>query len=354
MTWEDACLILGISPTASAAEIEKQYLYKANLLHPDKNMNLSQSLREKAEEELKKVNVAHEFLKKQQNRPNNGPPKLHLTVSHVRFNVEEGQKKTTTFKINNTGGPFTNFWMDDSPSQWLKVVEVKSLSDAPLPIEVTIEATGIGVSNEHSECMLPIRIENQQTSTKDEIKLKIELNLKSPAGTSSTPDTKFLNIPKMGKWLIVLLFILGLSILGLGISLFAGNFISFWVLIGFSCAFSLEKWFIKTINKSKITKVLYRFLLNVSILSLLGLLIWSGVQLFSHHFFKSALIGSFIFIGEFVFFIWIWRIIAKYSSQWPSMKLTIFSLIAVFFVFAFAGVSPFLELKDNFFAIFKK
>jgi hypothetical protein len=358
MTWEEACLVLGVLPTASATDIEKQYLYKANLLHPDKNMNLSQNLRAKAEEELKKVNAAHELLKNQHNRPNNGPPKLHVTLSHVRFNVDTGQKKSTTFKISNIGGPFTNFWMDDSPAQWLKVLEVKSLSDTPLPIEVTIEATGISTPKGHTECFLPIRIENEPNHTKDEIKLKIELNLKSATtstssvGKSSPSRGITLGTLKMQKWVTVLVLVLGLAIIGLGISLYIGNYISLWVLVGFSCIFSLEKWFSKYVTKLKTTHRLYRLLLNLAFLSLLGLLVWSGIQLFSHHYFKSALIGSLIFIGEFVFFVWIWRVVAKHSSQWPSMKLTIFSLIVLFFVFAFAGVSPFLEMKDSFFALF--
>jgi hypothetical protein len=359
LTWEEACSILGVPTTASDEEIQTQYKYKAQLLHPDKHMNSPQSVREKAEQEFKKVNDAHDFLKDPKNRPNNGPPKLHLTVGRVRFNVDTGQKKRTTFKISNIGGPFTSFWMDDSPSHWLKVVEVKSLSDAPLPIEVTIEATGIGIQSDHSECILPIRIENKPANTKDETKLKIEMKLKSASvkssygGSSSSSISTIFHIPKLQKWLVVLIFILGFSILGLGISLFAGNYISLWILFGFSCIFSLEKWFSITIKKYKTAGHLYKLLLNLAILSLLVLLIWSGVELFSHHFFKSALIGSLIFIGEFVLFILLWRTVAKHGSQWPSVKLTVFSLVVLFFVFAFAGVSPFTVMKNHLFSLFK-
>jgi hypothetical protein len=354
MTWEEACQILGVPLTATAAEIQKQYIYKVNIFATDRLAAMPERIRHLAEEDFKKINVAHDFLKDPRNKPNSSPPKLHVTLSHVRFNVETGQAKRTTFKINNTGGPYTNFWMDDSPAQWLKVMEAKSLSDAPLPIEVTIEATGMSVPKGHAECFLPIKIENEPTQKKDEIKLKIEMNLKSsspeppPPGTPSPP----LGLSKIQKWLKALLLIVGLSVLGLGISLYAGNNIPLWVFTGFSCFFSLEQWYKNIIIRYKLIHGLYKLLLNLSLLSLLGLLIWSGIKLFSHQFFKTALIGSFIFIGEFVIFVWIWKFTARHGSQWPSMKLTIFSLIALFFVFAFAGVSPFLEMKNSFFALF--
>jgi hypothetical protein len=353
MTWEEACQILGVLPTASAAEIHNQYIYKAQLLHPDKTINSPQSVREKAEEELKKVNAAYDFLKDPQNRPNNSPPKLHINLSHVRFNVDVGQKKSTTFQIDNIGGPYTNFWMDDSPSSWLKVTEVKSLTDAPLPIEVTIEATGTNISKKHSECFLPIKIENEQTKNKDEARLKIELKIKPSTGQSLTPISIISRIPKIQKWITALILTVALSIFGLGISLFVGNYLPLWILLGFSSIFSIEKWFSNIIKKHKAINRLYRFLLNLSILLVLALLIWSGFKLFTHQFFQSSIIGSFIFIAEFIFFIWIWKVVAKHSAQWPSMKLTIFSLVVLFLVFAFAGVSPFMELKDNFFSLFK-
>jgi hypothetical protein len=347
-TWEEACQILGVLPTASAAEIHSQYIYKAQLLHPDKTVNSPPSVRVKAEEELKKVNAAYDFLKDPRNKPNNGPPKLHISLSHVRFNVDPGQKKSTIFKINSTGGLFTKFWMDDSPAPWLRVAEVKSLTNDPLPMEVTIEATGMGDPSGHFECFLPIRIENEQTKTKDEIRLKIELKIKPSVGTTDSHGKS----KKIQNWLMALILIFALSICGLGISLFVGNFIPFWILFGFSIIFSVEKWFSYIIQKHKGIGKLYKLLLNLSILSVLGLLIWSGIRLFSHQFVDSSLVGSLIFLAEFVFFIWMCRVAAKNGKQWPSMKLTVFSLIFVFLVLAFAGVSPFNELKDNFLASF--
>jgi hypothetical protein len=69
MNLEQACNILGVSQMASPEEIRMQYLYKANLLHPDKTQYLAENLRNKAEEELKLVNQAHDFLRLPSNRP---------------------------------------------------------------------------------------------------------------------------------------------------------------------------------------------------------------------------------------------------------------------------------------------
>jgi len=357
LTWEEACQILGVPLTATMAEIKARHLHWKQLLRTDKKASLPQSVRLSIKDDLKKINAAYDFLSNQQNRPNSAPPKLHITLGHVRFTVDTGQKKTTTFQIDSIGGPYTNFGIDNSPAPWLKVTEIKRLSDAPLPVQVTLEATGMGILKKRMECFLPIRIENEPTKIKDEIKLKVELNLKPTSTNDSSAETSFpsknktLNTP---KWVMALVFVLALSLIGFGIGLFVGNYISLWVLIGFACIFSLEKWFIKYVTKQKATHRIYRLLLNLAILSLLGLLVWSGIQLFSHQFFKSALIDSVIFIGEFVFFVWIWVIVAKHSSQWPSMKLTIFSIIVLFIIFAFAGVSPFLEWKDSFFALFRE
>jgi len=69
MNWAEACNILVIQPTAAPEEIRMQYRYKANLLHPDKTLYLAENLRKKAEEELKLINQAHEFLELSANRP---------------------------------------------------------------------------------------------------------------------------------------------------------------------------------------------------------------------------------------------------------------------------------------------
>ncbi len=164
-----------------------------------------------------------------------------------------------------------------------------------------------------------------------------------PPGNKSDKRGHF----RVPSWLTALLLVFSLSIAGLGISMFVGSFIPLWLLLGFSIIFSIEKWFYYFTRKHKGLGKLYRLLLNLSILSLLGLLVWSGIRLFAHQFTQSSLVGSLIFLAEFVFFIWMWRVVARNSWRWPSMKLTVFSLICLSIVFAFAGVQPMSLYKDN-------
>ncbi len=132
---------------------------------------------------------------------------------------------------------------------------------------------------------------------------------------------------KISNWVLSLLLIFALSIIGLGITFFIGNSIPFWLMFGFSLIFSIEQWFHYLIRKYKSIGKLYRLILNCSTLSLLALIVWSSIRLFSQQFTSSPLFGSLIFLAEFVLFIWMWRVVSKNSWRWPSMKLTIFSLL---------------------------
>ena len=152
---------------------------------------------------------------------------------------------------------------------------------------------------------------------------------------------------RIQNWLIALLFIVALSIIGLTISIFVGSFVPFWILLGFSFIYSVEKWFIYVTRKYKGIGKLYRLFLNLSILSLFGLIIWSAIKLFSQQLVHSPLAGSLILLAEFIFFIWMCIVVSKNSWRWPSMKLTVFSLIVAFIIFAFAGVPPMSAYKDN-------
>jgi hypothetical protein len=112
------------------------------------------------------------------------------------------------------------------------------------------------------------------------------------------------------NWLKAILLIMALSIFGLIVSPFVSTYIPLWVLTGFGCIFSIEKWVKQATPRQKGIGKLYRLILNLSILALLGLLIWSGFQLFSHKFSNTPLLGSLVFIGELVIFIWLWRALA--------------------------------------------
>ena len=159
-------------------------------------------------------------------------------------------------------------------------------------------------------------------------------------------DTYHYKGTRISNWVLSLLFIFAVSVIGLGISLYIGSFVPFWLMFGFSLIFSIEKWFHYFIRKYKSIGKLYRLILNCSTLSLLGLIIWWGIKLFSKQLTQSPLIGSLILLVEFILFVWIWRVVAKNSWRWPSMKLTVFSLICIFIIFAFAGVQPMTSYKD--------
>lgn len=160
--------------------------------------------------------------------------------------------------------------------------------------------------------------------------------------------------PGIPSWVITLLLIFTCSITGIVMNYLARSPIPFYLLLGFSLIYSVEKWFSQVTKRSKATGKLYRFILNLGILSMLGLLIWSGIKLFSGSFHYNPIVGSLIFLAEFVFFIWIWKVIAKNSWRWPSMKLTVFSLLCLSVVSTFAGVQPLSTYKDNLVANWKE
>ncbi len=143
---------------------------------------------------------------------------------------------------------------------------------------------------------------------------------------------------------VILIFVLALA--GFGISTLVSSRIPLWLLLGFSVIFSIEKWFNYYTRKYKIVGKIYRLILNLSLLSLLGLLIWSGFSLFNQQFMQSPLVGSLVFLFELAIFIWLWRVVTKNSWRQPSMKLTVFSLICLFLIFSFAGVQPMAGYKD--------
>jgi hypothetical protein len=151
---------------------------------------------------------------------------------------------------------------------------------------------------------------------------------------------------KNKPWLLSLLFVFALSLAGWGISALISSLIPFWLLLWFSLIFSTEKWLSHYTGKHKIVGKVYRLILNLAVLSLLGLLIWSGVLLFTQQFMQSPLIGSLLFILELGVFIWLCRVVSRNSWRQPSMKLTLFSVIGLFLIFSFAGVQPVADYKD--------
>jgi curved DNA-binding protein CbpA len=122
-------------------------------------VNCPEKVKLKAEEELKQVNSAYAVLQNPSNNRFSQQPKLAVSPAYIRFTgIGRGQKKTAAIRIESVGGPYTKFWMDDSPAPWLRVAEVNRLPPTPFP-KSDLEATG----GAPDECSLPIRIEDEKT-----------------------------------------------------------------------------------------------------------------------------------------------------------------------------------------------
>jgi hypothetical protein len=197
MSWEEACRILGVPETATAADIKEQYLYKAQLLHPDKNLDKPEKIRQKAGEELARINDAYKFLTDTKNNPSN-PPKIEAAPRYIRFaDVALNQKKTTVIEIKSAGGPFTNCWIDNSPAAWLTVTDVRTSTGEALPLSVTIEAQALPGVIRAEHCSLVIRLKNEKTGLSDEVSIGIEITPSiSPARLRIKKRTiKFQDVP---------------------------------------------------------------------------------------------------------------------------------------------------------------
>lgn len=157
---------------------------------------------------------------------------------------------------------------------------------------------------------------------------------------------KKLSNTKNRKWLLSLLFVFALSLAGWGIKVLTGSLIPLWLLLGFSVIHSIEKWLSFPTIRYKTVGRIYRLILNLSVLSLLGLLIWSGVLLFTQRFMQSPLVGSLLFVAEIAVFVWLCKVVSKNNWRQPSMRLTVISLICLFLIFSFAGVQPLADYKD--------
>lgn len=147
--------------------------------------------------------------------------------------------------------------------------------------------------------------------------------------------------------LFSILLILASTLLGFWIKLLIDTSIPFWLFLGFSIIFSIEKWFSYYTRKYKKVGKIYRLVLNLAILSLLGLIIWSGILLFTQDFMENTLVSSLVFLLELGISIWACRVISRNSWRQPSMKLTVFSIICLFLIFSFAGVQPMAGYKDK-------
>lgn len=182
------------------------------------------------------------------------------------------------------------------------------------------------------------------SSTKNSGQLKTEAPKHEDRNTSPKAHNPDYN---PHPWLLALLLTFTASILGLVMSLILGNSSPFIILLGLSIIFSVEHWFYSQTIKHRLAARSYKIFLNLLTLYLLGLMFWSGIKLFSKTLSQSPLAGSIVFIAELVCLVVAIRLVQKYRRRWPSMKLTFFTLSALFLILAFAGVEPLSTYKDE-------
>ncbi len=355
MNWEEACQILGVPLDATQKEIHAQYIYKAQLLHPDKTSGLPDSVRLKAENELKRINAAYNVLKDARTSPVDNPPKLSFKPEKVIFkDVGPAEKKQAVLEISNTGGPYTRFWVDDSPADWLKVVEAKSTTSEPLPLQITLEATGAQIPGIDKECGLSVRLENEKTKTKDETEIKVELQmapvdkpflanifgpgLKNPFSDESARASS--SEPSWLRWLKSGILVLIAVLFGVVFNHFSNTFIPLPILTGPAVVFSIEKWHRGLTAKYKLFGAVYKSLLNLGFIALGGLIIWTVTEIFSGNLHPSNTVNGLLVTGEIIAFGFVWNVLSNNSWRRPKLVPTFFLVALILFILMFAEIGP--------------
>ncbi len=360
MNWEEACQILGIPVTATQKEIHAQYIYKAQLLHPDKTAGLPETVRQKAEDELKRINAAYNVLKDIQGSPADIAPRLNINPLKICFkDIAPGEKKTATAQISNAGGPYTRFWVDDAPSPWLNVVEAKSTTDEPLPLEITLEATGISTIGAKEQCSLPVRLENEKTKTRDEAVIEVELQmapqerhflsnvfgpvLKNPfKRTVTTPE----KAPQWMVWLKSAILITVGLVAGLILNNITGTFIPLPLLLGASIILSIEKWHRELASKYKLIGAVYKLGLNLSILALIGLIVWTGIQISSGELHTSNAVNGLLLVFQIVVLGFAGKVLSNNSWRRPKLMPTFFLGAFILVILATVDIGPLAPYKE--------
>lgn len=178
--FEDYYEILGVSPKATPDEIEKAWKDKVWILAPDRMNGAPETAKKRAEEELKKVNNAHDILKDPQKRQVydqqwhriKDKPKPVVDPQTIRFdNVNPQEVKTGSFIIRNLGGPYNKINISN-PNTWVKVARWHSLTDTDeLPLQVEIEALGEEFRKTYTE-QIKVNLDDEETYVQVELQTR--------------------------------------------------------------------------------------------------------------------------------------------------------------------------------------
>jgi hypothetical protein len=142
------------------------------------------------------------------------------------------------------------------------------------------------------------------------------------------------------KPIIALVVTLAVSVISLIISSIVGNILFFWLLFGFASTLSLEQWLSYYTKKYRPISIFYRVVLNLSVLSVLWVLIQSGIKYFTTKPLTFPILNSVLIVLEFALFIWLWIVISKNSWRWPSLKVTLLAVACVGLLLSFVGLEP--------------
>ena len=187
---EDYYQILGVTPEAINEQIKEAYLYKVNILHPDRLDKMPEKVRRLAEEEIKKVNLAYEVLSNPQKRKQYDQRRLSNIESNIEI-VRDSKKRPFlgtsrpevhpktikfdkvlpwvkqrgSFFIRNVGGRHKKVFISEPP-EWLKIVKITSLQGhSKLPLQVYIEAMAIQWGKTYSTEII-VRLDESEAKVK--------------------------------------------------------------------------------------------------------------------------------------------------------------------------------------------
>jgi curved DNA-binding protein CbpA len=182
--------ILDILPDASLTQIKEAYIYKVNILHPDRLQLMTERIRVKAEEELKVVNAAYAILSNPEKRRQYDlklfggsvrstqgskreiKPYIEVYPTFIKFNnCLPYVKQNSAFFVRNKGGHFNKIMISKAP-EWITDLKTTALQEnSKFPMAVKIEAMGIKWGQTYSS-QIKVRLDESEASVEIELHMQ--------------------------------------------------------------------------------------------------------------------------------------------------------------------------------------